>query len=96
MILVMSTALFCRHYAAFNPITTIEFSIQESGFVTLVIYNIMGQKVRELVADTMQAGVHSAVWNGEDENNIAVSSGIYICRLQTSQFTKSNKMLLIR
>jgi len=80
----------------FNPTTTIEFSIPSSGFTSLVIYNIMGQKVRELVADKMSAGTHSVVWNGKDDNSNEVSSGIYISKLKMGKHTSSGRMLIMK
>ena len=80
----------------FNPTTTIEFSLPTSGFTTLTIYNIMGQKVRELVADTMQAGTHSVVWNGKDDSGTVVSSGVFVSRLKTGNKVVSSKMMLVR
>ena len=50
----------------FNPSTTIEFTLSESDFTTIAIYNITGQKIRELAADYMPAGTHSLVWDGKD------------------------------
>ncbi len=64
--------------------------------VNLAVYNIMGQKVRELVADTMQAGIHSVVWNGKDDSGIEVSSGIYLSRLISGENVAANRMLLLR
>ncbi|MFC1693888.1 FlgD immunoglobulin-like domain containing protein [Candidatus Latescibacterota bacterium] len=80
----------------FNPITTIDFSIPESGFVTLLIYNIMGQKVRELVAENMKAGVHSVVWDGKDDEGTSVASGIYISRLKTGGQIAVQRMMVVR
>jgi len=51
----------------FNPITTISFSIQQESDIELKIYNLKGQKVKQLINDKLSVGQHSAVWNGEDE-----------------------------
>ncbi|MFC1490191.1 FlgD immunoglobulin-like domain containing protein, partial [Candidatus Latescibacterota bacterium] len=81
----------------FNMKTTIEYSVPEQGFVNIVIYNNMGQKVRELVSEDVEAGVHSAVWDGCDENGNAVSSGMYISRLvMGDKVSTSKKMTLIK
>ena len=55
-----------------------------------------GALVRTLVDEFSSPGVHSVIWNGTDETGNRVSSGIYIYKLQAWEFTKSNKMLLIR
>lgn len=88
--------IFGNYPNPFNPFTTIEFSLPHSGFTELVIYNIAGQKIRELVSDTMSAGFHSVVWDGTDENDNAVSSGIFICRLETNKESQTVKMLLMK
>ena len=80
----------------FNPSTTIEFTLPESGFTTLSIYNISGQKVRELVADHMTAGAHSLIWDGRDDSGKAVSSGVYITRLVAGKQIAASRMLLLK
>ncbi len=69
----------------FNPTTTISFSVtQNSDFVTLEIYNIKGQKVKTLVDRSFEKGNHSVTWNGTNENNQPVSSGIYFYKLKVN------------
>ncbi|MFC1539689.1 CotH kinase family protein [Candidatus Latescibacterota bacterium] len=80
----------------FNPVTTIPFSIPEAGFVELTVYNISGQKVRELLAENMSAGVHTIIWDGRDENGAPVSSGVFITLLKTKDNVVSKRMLLIK
>ena len=80
----------------FNPATTIEFIIPEAGFTRLVIYNITGQRVRELMAQDMPAGVHSVVWDGRDENDAPVSSGVFVSRLTSGENVVSNRMMLVK
>ncbi len=80
----------------FNPSTTIEFTLPEPGFTTLSIYNISGQKVRELAADYMAAGMHSLTWDGNGDSGDAVSSGVYITRLQAGKHVAVGRMLLLR
>ena len=80
----------------FNPSTTIEFNIPSFGFTTLTIYNIMGQKIRELVADNFQAGTHSILWDGRDDNGNTVSSGIYISRLKNGEHVAVKQMTMIK
>jgi len=80
----------------FNPSTTIEFTLPESGFTTLAIYNIYGQKVRELAAEYMTAGAHSLMWDGRDDNGNAVSSGVYITRLMAGKQVAAGRMILLK
>ncbi len=89
-------ALYSNYPNPFNPATTIEFSLTEARFVTLVVYDITSQKVMELVSGEKISGHHSVIWNGTDEFGHNVSSGIYFYRLQTGDFTKTKAMTLVR
>ena len=65
----------------FNPTTTIKFSIKNDSKIELSIYNIKGQKVKILIHNDLGVGSHSIIWNGDDEYNNPVSSGIYCYKL---------------
>jgi hypothetical protein len=80
----------------FNPSTTIKYDLKEAGKVSLKIYNVLGQEVRTLVSGAHTAGFKSVVWDGRNNAGQAVSSGIYVYRLETSGFVKSRKMMLIK
>jgi Tol biopolymer transport system component len=80
----------------FNPITEIEFSLPETGFTELVIYNVMGQKVRKLVAGTMTSGIHSMVWDGRNNLGQTVSAGVYMTRLQMGDTVAMRRLTLIK
>ena len=81
----------------FNPTTTISFSVtQTSPFVNLKIFNLKGQKVKQLVNETLPTGQHSIVWNGTDDNDQPVSSGIYFYKIQSGDFSATEKMILMK
>ncbi|MBN1290851.1 MAG: T9SS type A sorting domain-containing protein [Candidatus Latescibacteria bacterium] len=80
----------------FNPSTTIEFTVPESGFADLIIYNVLGQRVRNLLSKTIPAGTHTIIFNGKDDNGIPVSSGLYISQLRTGKMTSIHKMVLYK
>jgi Tol biopolymer transport system component len=82
----------------FNPSTTIEYAIPVgiSGQVCIGVYDLRGALVRTLVNEFRGSGVHSVVWDGVDNKGDAVSSGIYIYRLQIGEYIKSNRMTLVR
>jgi len=75
----------------FNPTTTIEFDLPKAGFVTLKIYNILGEEVVKLVAKNLQAGKYSTQL---DASNLA--SGVNLYRLQSGSFMQTKKMILAR
>ena len=80
----------------FNPTTTINYSLKENSKISLNIYNIKGQKVKQLINDQVSVGQHSVVWNGTDDNYKSVSSGIYFYKLKSTNFEKTRKMILIK
>ncbi|MDD3051102.1 MAG: FlgD immunoglobulin-like domain containing protein [Candidatus Cloacimonetes bacterium] len=80
-----------------NSRTTIQFSVEQPGNVKVTVHNIKGQLVKTLTDGFMPAGEkHSVEWNGTDEAGNAVSSGVYLYKVETVQSAKMNKMLLIK
>ncbi len=81
----------------FNPSTTIEFSINNDSRIELSVYNIKGQKVKTLANNEFERGNHSIIWNGDDESNKFVSSGLYYYKLTVNGKTRAvNKCLLLK
>lgn len=80
----------------FNPSTTIGYQLPEAGHVTLVVYNLLGQEVRKLVDEQMDAGYYSLVWNGMDGLGRQVASGIYIYMMQANTFSQTRRMMLLK
>ncbi len=75
----------------FNPMTTIKFSLPERGKVQLEIYNMIGERIAILINKEMEAGYHSINF---DASNL--SSGVYFYRINTKNFNKVRKMLLVK
>ena len=75
----------------FNPSTVIKYSIPENGFVTLVVYNLLGEKVASLVNGVQEAGRYEISF---DASNLA--SGIYVYSLKSGSFSSVKKMLLMK
>jgi subtilisin family serine protease len=91
------TTLLGKNYPnPFNPETKIEFNLQKEAFIALEIYNVKGQKVKTLVNDIKNAGYHTVVWNGKDNADKPVSSGIYFYKLQTDNYQSVRKMILMK
>ena len=80
----------------FNPSTTIEFTLPNPTEVSLVIYNLMGQEVRTLKRGMMDTGHHSILWHGKDNKGQLVSSGVYLVRFRSHEWTASHKMLMLK
>lgn len=87
----------------FNPSTVISFKLPEESLVTLIIYDILGRRVRTLVSNaSYAAGVHKLTWDGGDDSGNSLASGLYVYRIQarTNRFHKtyqeSRKLVFIR
>jgi flagellar hook assembly protein FlgD len=64
--------------------------------VQLVIYNILGQVVRNLVNTRLEAGYYQAVWDGRNDTGLAVGSGIYIYKFRAGEYQNVRKMILMK
>jgi len=80
----------------FNPVTRIDFALQQSGETRLDIFNIKGEKIRTLVNNYLENGYYSYKWNGRDDNNNVTASGIYFYKLKRGNFSATKKMLLLK
>ncbi len=80
----------------FNPTTTISYILPTKGQTELSIYNIKGQHVRTLINENQIAGQHSVTWNGKDDNNNAVASGVYFAMISMNNATVNRKMVLLK
>ncbi|MFO7525387.1 MAG: FlgD immunoglobulin-like domain containing protein [Ignavibacteriaceae bacterium] len=86
----------------FNPSTTISYALPYQSSVELIVYDIMGAKVKSFTIPSQSAGYQNILWDGRNENGNAVSSGVYIYRfniksLENNQaFVKSAKLMLMK
>ena len=82
----------------FNPATTIRYQLMEpSKSVSLAIYDVAGQRVRQLVgAKPRAAGHHQVAWDGRDEQGANVANGIYLYQLKAGRFAEVRKMVLVK
>ena len=80
----------------FNPSTTIGFSINQAQQVKLIIYNMLGQQVKELINKFTQPGNYRISWDATDSNGNEVSTGIYLYSLETQNFKQVKKMILTK
>lgn len=85
-----------NHPNPFNPETEISFSLSEKAPVSLVVYNIFGQKVRGLISATLPAGSYTVTWDGTDNEGNKLASGVYFCRLCAGENISISKMVLMK
>lgn len=90
-------SLYQNYPNPFNPSTIISYSVPQSENIKLIIYNVLGEKVKTLVNGEISAGNHYIQWDGKDDNNIPVSSGVYFFQLSAgSNFIDTKKMMLLK
>jgi len=82
-----SFALHPSYPNPFNPTTTITYDLPEDAHVSLVVYDVLGRNVAELVNATEQAGYHAATWNAA-----SVASGVYLARFTATDATGAVKL----
>jgi len=80
----------------FNPSTEIRFTIPKFQHVSLVVYDVLGRKVKTLVNEERHAGQHRVSWNGTNDYGASVSTGVYFYELKAGDQIKTQKMLLVR
>ncbi len=80
----------------FNAQTAIRFSLPQSAPIRLGIYNIMGQKVKTLQEQILNAGFHSISWSGDDDAHQPLPSGVYLIRLESQDRSVTRKIHLLR
>jgi hypothetical protein len=96
-IIIPATSFLGANYPnPFNPTTTISFGLNESGNVKISVFNSRGQLVRTLVNGTMQAGMHNVVWNGMDDTNRPLGSGIYFIKMQTRNLEQTTRAIMVK
>jgi hypothetical protein len=98
--LIPSVFALAQNYPnPFNPITTIQYSVkgdQSSPYVSLKIFNLLGQQVRTLVDGDRDSGYYSVTWDGRDDRGREVPSGVYFYRLIAGTFSGTKKMVLMK
>ena len=83
--------LYANYPNPFNPITQIKFSVPKNSFVTLKVYNLLGEEVKTLFEGFRQRGNYTAAFDAS-----RLSSGIYLCRMTAENFTDTKKIMLLK
>ena len=80
----------------FNPTTTINYDLPEARTVEIIIYDIMGRKVRSLINEHQGIGFRSVVWDASDDYGRPVSAGMYVYTIQAGDYRQGRKMILLK
>jgi len=80
----------------FNSSTVIPFAVDRDGYTELAVYDLLGQRVRNLVRERVEAGDHTVLWDGCGHDGKPLASGVYLCRLQSGPVVALSKLLLLK
>jgi hypothetical protein len=80
----------------FNPTTTIKFGLRSKSNVSIKIYDVAGRLVKTLVNEMREAGRYEVTWDGTNNHNSTVASGVYFYKMNTKEFEQTKKMVLLR
>lgn len=80
----------------FNPSTRIRYQVPKHDHIKLTVYNMMGQKVASLVDTQQEPGYYTVEWNGRNDQGNAVSTGLYIYRIQSSEKVQTKRMIKLK
>jgi flagellar hook assembly protein FlgD len=80
----------------FNPSTSFRYDIPVQSDVIINIYDGLGRLVRTLINESKEPGRYTAIWDGRNNENQNVASGLYICRIKAGNFVNVKKMLMLK
>jgi len=80
----------------FNPLTKIQFSLPQESNVSIVVFDLIGDKIKSLFNSTLLKGQHTIEWDGTNNLGVAVPSGTYLYNMTTNNHTQTMKMVLLR
>ncbi len=80
----------------FNPSTSISYALNEAGRVQVAIYNLLGEKIVNLVDGYQETGNYSINWDARNSNGVRVASGIYFYRLESNNRSAVRRMMLLK
>jgi hypothetical protein len=79
----------------FRAQTAIRYSLSNESKVTISVYNITGSLIRNIINSKVRPGIYNIIWNGRNERGEQVSTGVYFCKMQTSNYSATRKILLV-
>jgi len=90
------TKLHGNYPNPFNPSTSIRFDLAGDSDVTIQIFNVKGQLIKTLIQEKLSAGEHSIEWNGDDDDDRSIASGIYLYKLKADLQLFIGKCILLK
>ena len=88
--------LFQNYPNPFRTQTAIRYSLPAQSKVSLIVYDISGREVRNLIDENKEPGLYTSNWDGKDNQGKSVSSGVYFYRLKTGDYQNTDRAIIIR
>ena len=95
-IIPQQIALYPNYPNPFNPATIIRYDLPQAGWLTLVVYDVLGRQVKTLLSDFAEPGSKTITWNGTDDDGQAAGTGLYLYQLRSGGEIHNGKMLLLK
>ena len=89
-------ALIQNYPNPFNPLTNISYELRKNSFVSITIYDMLGNVVNDIVSTKQSSGYKTVEWNGTNSNGSPVSAGMYIYSIKFGSNIRNNKMVLLK
>ena len=89
-------ALHQNYPNPFNPITNLSYDLAEDLFVSITIYDLLGNVINNLVSENQSSGYKSVQWNATNNQGQPVSAGVYLYRIEAGEFRQTRKMILLK
>lgn len=91
-----SFALHQNYPNPFNPTTMICYDLPERLQAKLLIYNLLGREVRQLINNVQEAGYKTLIWDGKGTQGQKVPASVYLYRLRAGDFTQTRKLVVLK
>jgi flagellar hook assembly protein FlgD len=80
----------------FNPITSFRYELPKDSYVSIIIYDLRGNVVTNLVETIQSSGSKSVKWDATNNQGESVSAGVYLYKIQVGSFSQTKKMILLK
>ena len=92
----MEYNLYNNYPNPFNSVTKLNYDLTDDIMVNIIIYDVLGRFVKEMVNNYQSAGQRSISWDGTDDKGAIVSAGVYFYSIQAGKFMQTKKMVLLK
>jgi len=89
-------ALYQNTPNPFTTLTAIKYTLPKAEYVNLTVYDMTGRIVRTLVKEQQSAGYYDVTWDGRDDSGNSLTTGVYFCRIKAGEFSKTEKLVLMK